>query len=44
MMTASSVSRAQRLLHTLVAKADIFVHNVRAQTAVAMTIDYDFAG
>ncbi len=31
----------RRLLHALVAKADIFVHNVRAQTAVAMTIDYD---
>ena len=31
----------RRLMHALVAKADIFVHNVRAQTAVAMTIDYD---
>ncbi len=31
----------RRLLHALVAKADIFVHNVRAATAVAMTIDFD---
>ncbi|HVN89689.1 MAG TPA: CoA transferase [Candidatus Binataceae bacterium] len=31
----------RRLLHALVAKADIFVHNVKATTAVAMTIDFD---
>ena len=34
-------AEGRRLLHALVAKADIFVHNVRAQTAVAMTIDFD---
>ena len=31
----------RELLYQLVARADVFVHNVRAATAVAMGIDYD---
>lgn len=32
----------RRLFYGLIAKADVFVHNVRAATALAMGIDYDF--
>jgi CoA:oxalate CoA-transferase len=31
----------RRILHALVAKSDVFVHNVRIETAAAMNIDYD---
>src|SRR5208283_5219373 len=35
-------AEGRQLLYQLIAKADVFVHNVRAQTALAMEIDYDF--
>jgi len=35
-------AEGRRLFYDLVAKADVFVHNVRAETAIAMEIDYDF--
>jgi CoA:oxalate CoA-transferase len=34
-------AEGRRLLNALVAKADVFVHNVRAETAAAMGIDYE---
>jgi CoA:oxalate CoA-transferase len=36
-----SLPEGLRLLYGLIAKADVFVHNVRAETARAMRIDYD---
>ncbi|MGO9267319.1 MAG: CaiB/BaiF CoA transferase family protein [Candidatus Binataceae bacterium] len=35
-------AEGRKLLYKLIAKADVFVHNVRARTALAMEIDYDF--
>jgi len=35
-------AEGRRIFYDLVAKADVFVHNVRAETAIAMEIDYDF--
>lgn len=32
----------RRIFRKLIAQADVFVHNVRAETAIAMEIDYDF--
>jgi len=34
-------AEARRAFYALVAKADVFIHNVRAETAVALQIDYE---
>ncbi len=34
-------AQARRAFYALIAKADVFIHNVRAETAVALQIDYE---
>src|SRR5713226_1867457 len=34
-------AEARRAFYALIAKADVFIHNVRAETAVALQIDYE---
>jgi crotonobetainyl-CoA:carnitine CoA-transferase CaiB-like acyl-CoA transferase len=33
--------QARHVFYTLIAKADVFIHNVRSETAVALQIDYE---